>query len=237
MNALPVSVSALALLVDGENIPRSLAGALLAATCRFGTPQVRRVYGAMDHIAGWEAAGFRLCPSPPGKNAADLRLAVDAMALALRGGFATLALASSDRDFTPLAEALREAGHRVIGLGEAKAPRAFRTACSEFVDLTPAAAPPPAPALAVPVRQANQLVPLVRAALKDARAEGGWSTADWIRGRLRKADPQFRLTDYTLRPMDETLLALNQFETARSPKGTLLFRWPVPAGADQPRVP
>src|ERR671935_2898449 len=51
------------------------------------------------------------------KNAADIKLAVDAMELAYERGFvSTFVIASGDSDFTPLVAALRALNRRVIGL-------------------------------------------------------------------------------------------------------------------------
>lgn len=135
----------LALLVDGENLAKDLAPDILREAARFGPAQVRRVYGNPNAVAGWEDHGFRLCPTRPGKNAADLLLCVEAMALALREGFGTLVIASSDRDFSYLAEQLRETGKRMIGMGEAKAPLSFRLACSAFVPIGAPKTHPPLP--------------------------------------------------------------------------------------------
>ncbi len=74
----------------------------------------------------------------PGKNAADILLCVEAMALALRDGFETLVIASSDRDFSYLAEHLREAGKRVVGIGSPMAAASFQAACSHFHSVTQA---------------------------------------------------------------------------------------------------
>jgi hypothetical protein len=52
-------------------------------------------------------------------------------------------LASSDRDFVPLAMRLRQWGKAVYGFGEAKTNGALREVCSEFFLLEPAVAPPP----------------------------------------------------------------------------------------------
>jgi hypothetical protein len=128
--------------VDGENVSRSHAAELLREAASCGAPSLR-VYGAAEHISGWEDEGFLLCPTRPGKNAADLLLCVEAMRLALHEGFRTILIASSDRDFSCLAEGLRALGITVIGLGGAKAARSFRTACSTFREI--AAAPGPAP--------------------------------------------------------------------------------------------
>jgi hypothetical protein len=123
---------ALALLVDGENLSRDLAPEVIRAAQRLGPVQVRRVYGNLAAIAGWEQFGFRLCATRPGKNAADMLLCVEAMMLALRDGFGTVAIASDDRDFTYLAEQLREIGKRVEGIASEKAPDSFRNVCSGF---------------------------------------------------------------------------------------------------------
>jgi hypothetical protein len=42
---------------------------------------------------------------------------------------------SSDSDFTPLVMRLRQDGLVVYGFGSAKAPEAFRTACTRFIDV------------------------------------------------------------------------------------------------------
>ncbi len=57
------------------------------------------------------------------------------MELALSGGMQAFVIATSDGDFTHLAQRLREHGLHVLGLGEAKAPKCFRMACSKFVQL------------------------------------------------------------------------------------------------------
>lgn len=132
-----------ALLVDGENLSKELAPDILREIDRFGKPRVRRVYGNMNAVSGWEDHGFRLCPTRPGKNAADMLLCVEAMALALRDGFGTLVIASSDRDFSYLAEQLREMGKRVIGVGRQTAPTSFREACSVFVPIGAPTTQPP----------------------------------------------------------------------------------------------
>jgi len=53
---------------------------------------------------------------------------------------------SSDSDFTPLAQRLRESGKKVIGFGQRHTPSPFVTACERFIyteNLAPGAASPP----------------------------------------------------------------------------------------------
>ena len=135
-----------ALLVDGENLSCSLAEALIAQAARHGDLIIRRVYGNVARLNGWCAVpGVRVMHSGTGKNATDLLLAVEAMALMVQSQADILVLASSDGDFTHLAQHLTEAGKTVIGLGLPEAPERFRRACSAFHDLSPPAPRPLAP--------------------------------------------------------------------------------------------
>ena len=135
----PLAVSTLvkklrvAVLVDGENVSADYAGKIITKSLTVGELQVRRVYGNVANLKKWPAApGFRMIHSGTGKNATDILLAVEAMSLALTHQIDALVIVSSDRDFTHLATNLREAGHLVIGMGESKAPAAFRKACVRF---------------------------------------------------------------------------------------------------------
>jgi len=85
--------------------------------------------------------GVELIDVPPstraGKNAADMRLVIDALELSyLREHIDTYVIASGDSDFCPLASKLRENDRYVIGLAvkEATSPM-FVKACDEFIYL------------------------------------------------------------------------------------------------------
>jgi uncharacterized LabA/DUF88 family protein len=85
--------------------------------------------------------GVELIDVPPstraGKNAADMRLVIDALELSyLREHIDTYVIASGDSDFCPLASKLRENDRFVIGLAvkEATSPM-FVKACDEFLYL------------------------------------------------------------------------------------------------------
>lgn len=132
----------LAVLVDGDNISGSHAPAILKIAARHGSPNVIRVYANAKQPSEWhEACGYRMIHAGTGKNATDVLLAIDAMELVLSGGVDTFVIASSDRDFTHLAQRLREIGATVVGVGEPKTPKSFRSACSTFVTIgaTPSA--------------------------------------------------------------------------------------------------
>jgi len=69
------------------------------------------------------------------KNAADIKLAVDAMELAYERAFvSTFVIASGDSDFTPLVAALRGLNRRVIGIGvKGSTSSLLPPACDEFL--------------------------------------------------------------------------------------------------------
>ncbi|GJF02492.1 PIN domain-containing protein [Pseudonocardia sp. D17] len=69
------------------------------------------------------------------KNAADIKLAVDAIELAYERGFVTtFAIGTGDSDFTPLVHKLREMDKRVIGIGVQSSTSALLPpACDEFL--------------------------------------------------------------------------------------------------------
>jgi uncharacterized protein (TIGR00288 family) len=69
------------------------------------------------------------------KNAADIKMAVDAVELCLeRDYITTFVLGTGDSDFTPLVHKLRELNRRVIGIGvEASTSALLPPACDEFL--------------------------------------------------------------------------------------------------------
>lgn len=139
-------------LVDADNISPSHAPAILKIAGQLGRVDVARCYLNAQKNSPWlSEPEFRAIHAGSGKNAADLLLAIDAMDLSHQADSAQFILASSDADFSHLAHRLRERGHGVHGVGEAKAPAAFRRACNQFKEVGVAPkqalkkAPTPAP--------------------------------------------------------------------------------------------
>lgn len=132
----PEDDARVALLIDGENISSALAGKIIIEAGKFGELLVKRVYGNAARIRGWdEAPGIKLVHTGLGKNAADIALALDAAELSFEAKVRTVVLVSSDGDFSHLATFLRERGHMVAGMGEAKAPVNYRKSCSSCLTL------------------------------------------------------------------------------------------------------
>lgn len=138
MQAQGAATRRVALLIDGENVSNAFAGRLILEAAGHGALTVKRVYGSVGKIPGWESVpGFAFHHAGPGKNAADILLAVDAMGIFHKGLADIFVLASSDGDFRHLATRLREEGAQVFGAGEGKAPEAFRKSCTHWIALGP----------------------------------------------------------------------------------------------------
>ncbi|GAB3085254.1 PIN domain-containing protein [Micromonospora schwarzwaldensis] len=97
------------------------------------------------------------------KNAADIKMAVDAVELAFeRGYISTFVICTGDSDFTPLVHKLRELNKRVIGVGVEKSTSALLPpACDEFLyydRLEGVDVPPPVARRTRPARSAGPSV-------------------------------------------------------------------------------
>lgn len=136
MSKIELPQAATALLIDGENISSTWAGRMIVEANRLGPLQIKRAYGNASKVKGWdEAPGIKLVHTGSGKNAADIALAIEASELSFAAQVSHFVLASSDGDFSHLATFLRERGHHVVGVGEAKAPINFRKSCSNWQTL------------------------------------------------------------------------------------------------------
>jgi uncharacterized protein (TIGR00288 family) len=143
------------------------------------------------------------------KNAADIKMAVDAVEMAFeREYISTFVICTGDSDFTPLVHKLRELNKRVIGVGVEQSTSALLPpACDEFlyydrlegVDVPQAESsrePEPEPQLAVLVAQTV-------AGLQGS--SGGEVTASVLKRTLLRKDPTFSEAHYGFRTFGELL--------------------------------
>ena len=100
------------------------------------------VTGQNLRYAGWKSVLLENAITPvqqysytKGKNSTDSAMIIDAMDILYSGKVDGFCLVSSDSDFTRLATRLREAGMKVIGIGERKTPSPFIVACDKFIYL------------------------------------------------------------------------------------------------------
>ncbi len=132
----------LAVLIDADNVPRDCLKGIMEEIALYGTPTIKRIYGdwTSPNIGGWKTALLENAVTPvqqygytTGKNSTDSAMIIDAMDILYSGKTDGFCIVSSDSDFTRLAIRLREAGMKVIGIGEKKTPGAFIAACEKFI--------------------------------------------------------------------------------------------------------
>jgi len=134
----------IALLIDADNASHHGIDPVLTVLAELGQVNIRRAYGnwAKPALSKWNTITHRYGLQPmqqfdltKGKNATDMAMTIDAVDLLYRGKVDGFGIMSSDSDFTPLVTRLRQDGLIVYGFGSAKAPEAFKTACTRFIDV------------------------------------------------------------------------------------------------------
>jgi hypothetical protein len=208
-----------AVLIDADNIPYSNVKGMLEEIAKYGTPTFKRIYGDWTRptISGWKSVLLENAITPvqqygytKGKNSTDSALIIDAMDILYSGKVDGFCIVSSDSDFTRLATRLREAGMKVIGIGERKTPHPFIVACDKFIYLeiirssasviepvsevkkrgkpivkkkNADAAPPETPASIVKR--------LIAASINDLADENGWAYLGDVGNLILKKQPDF----------------------------------------------
>jgi hypothetical protein len=150
----------LAVLIDAENVSYSWVKQIMAEIARYGTPTIKRIYTdwTSSTSSGWKNVLLEYAITPmqqyrytAGKNSSDSAMIIDAMDILYSQKVDGFCIVSSDSDFTRLAQRLREAGMRVIGIGVKKTPVPFKASCERFIYIEnlkeqPAETPAPRPA-------------------------------------------------------------------------------------------
>ena len=134
----------IALLIDADNASHAGIDPVLTVLAELGQVNIRRAYGnwAKPALSNWNKISHRYGLQPvqqfdltKGKNATDIAMTIDAIDLLNVGKVDGFGIMSSDSDFTPLVMRLRQDGLIVYGFGSQKAPEAFKTACTRYIDV------------------------------------------------------------------------------------------------------
>lgn len=132
----------LAVLIDADNVPSKKITEMMEEIAIYGVPTFKRIYGdwTSPNLSGWKKVLLKNAITPiqqysytTGKNSSDSALIIDAMDILYSNKVDGFCIVSSDSDFTRLATRLREAGMKVIGIGEKKTPEPFIIACDKFI--------------------------------------------------------------------------------------------------------
>lgn len=206
----------IAILVDGDNASPAKLGEVVKLASQYGNPIVKRIY------ADWTKAGmtpwkdpakehsFRLVEAlsyVKGKNATDIALVIDAMDLLHSGTVDGFCFASSDSDYTLLAQRIREVGLLVLGYGESKTPVPFVNSCKKFVfsDKEPEKGDTPSILL---MKEAD-LFDKAFETVADGKEEVSLSL---IGGALKKLKPKFKTSRYGCKTLGAVYEKLEKYE-------------------------
>lgn len=244
-----------ALLIDADNAGAAYLDSVLTVLAEFGTVNVRRAYGNWEKpgLKSWKALLMRHGIEPfqqfditKGKNATDMRMTIDAMDLLLRGRITGFGIMSSDSDFMPLAQRIRQEGVPVYGFGTDRTPEGFRESCTRFIDVqsldvedvanmplppaiggAAAAAPAPKPAPA-PARKQQKIDAALVKLLSDAYDASkvdkkGFASLSEV-GQRAANRSSFDTRNYGFKRLSDLIEKVKEFETERRDTGVFVKR-------------
>src|SRR3954468_5087899 len=228
----------IALLIDADNASPDHLDEVLPGLGELGTINIRRAYGnwAKASLKGWGnlTGTHSIVPMQQfdvvkGKSATDMRMTIDAMDLLYRGNVDGFGIMSSDSDFLPLAQRIREDGLPVYGFGTAKTPLPFQQACTRFFDVG-ALVLDDEEQLEQPARSAGQrpvdpeLLQLLGSAYKASkRDEEGYTPLSEL-GQRAKAVSSFAARNYGFSRLSELIKAVPNFEVKSDDDGRVLVK-------------
>jgi len=219
-------IEKLAVLIDADNAQPSIVDGLLAEIAKYGTANVKRIYGdwTLPALKGWKEVLLQYSIQPiqqfgytSGKNATDSALIIDAMDLLYTDKFNGFCIVSSDSDFTKLASRIREAGLFVYGFGERKTPKAFVSACDKFIftevlrskdDYSEKIRRKTTSELTKDTKLAN----LLRNAVEASSDDSGWAHLASVGSNIAKHAPEFDPRNYGYKKLGELASATKLFQ-------------------------
>jgi uncharacterized protein (TIGR00288 family) len=189
-----------AVLIDFENVGLGSIQWLFDQISDVGRIIVRRAYADWSDMGKSDARNKRdqllelgiepihLFQSASGKNASDIRLAIDAIDLLNLSPVDTFVIVSSDSDFVPLVSKLRAAGKTVIGAGrQAAASRTLVISCDRYLYLDQNERTPADRSSS----KGPQAERLLTRAVKAAMDEQGRVVGSKLYQNLQRLDPSF----------------------------------------------
>jgi len=177
------------------------------------------------------------------KNAADIKMAVDAIELAFERDYVTtFVICTGDSDFTPLVHKLRELNKKVIGVGvKASTSNLLPPACDEFLfydNLAGVDARGPASSPSVDEDEDQDLGAIVTSTLAGLLRSGqGEVLASSLKRAILRKDPTFTEADFGFRAFGELLRHLDEegvIELSEGPgRGDPMVQFPATGTGEQ----
>ena len=228
----------IALLIDADNASPDHLDEVLLVLGELGTINIRRAYGnwAKTSLKGWGnlSGTHSIVPMQQfdvvkGKSATDMRMTIDAMDLLYRGNVDGFGIMSSDSDFLPLAQRIREEGLPVYGFGTAKTPQSFQQACTRFFDVAALARGQDASGEAATAGDRQrpidpELLQVLGSAYKASKRDDEGYTPLAELGQRAKAVSSFAVRNYGFNRLSDLIKAVPNFEVKTGSDGDLLVK-------------
>lgn len=226
----------LAVLIDADNVPYANVKEMFSEIAKYGIPTFKRIYAdwTKPTVSGWKQVLLENAITPiqqysysSGKNSSDSAMIIDAMDILYTGKVDGFCIVSSDSDFTRLATRLREAGMKVIGIGEKKTLKPFITACDKFIYIEilkpkqkSSAEKKPVEKPGKPVKDNQsginridgELTRLLNESISDIADENGWAFLGELGSQLLKKKPDFDSRNYGYEKLLPLIRNIGQYE-------------------------
>lgn len=222
-----------AVLIDGDNIPSAHVKEMMEEIAKYGNPTIKRIYGdwTKPHLTKWKNLLLENAITPiqqygytTGKNATDSAMIIDAMDILYSGKVDGFCIVSSDSDFTRLATRLREAGMKVLGIGERKTPNPFIVACDKFiyVEIIRSRGTKKESTSEKPEAESEKEdtvdpikykeINLIRTSISDLSDDDGWVYLGDLGNLIQKKQPNFDSRNYGFEKLTALIRSLKEFE-------------------------
>lgn len=215
----PVGISRphVAVLYDADNVGFAHLAKVVDRAKAMGRVSTVRVYGPGSLLtseagekASYAVRAERILSEGfiAGKNSTDIRIAVDAVELALLADFDVFVVVSRDSDFTPVAQRLKLYGKRVVGMAPSAGNGFFARACDLFIEL---GSPKVAESVHVEVID-DDVLALLKKCVREAVGSEGWSDLSEVGTRLRMERKGFSPRHYNCANLTCLLERAGSFE-------------------------
>lgn len=234
----------IAVLVDSDNVSYKQIKGILDEVEKFGHICMKRVYGDFSKpvALAWKSEvlknGFKTIHQfsyTDGKNATDIALVIDAIDILHNNEVDIFCIVSSDSDFTPLAQRLRESGKYVIGVGKHTTPEAFAVSCDKYIyydnasevvqkevtpkHLTPAQCKPNA-SVKVKNTVPKNILEMIVQSIRNLSDKDGWASIGKVGSLIKTKQPDFTSKNYGFSRLTTLLKSRNdKFQTQKRDKG------------------
>ena len=223
----------IALLIDADNASPDHLDEVLTVLAEWGEINIRRVYGnwRKNSLRGWADLTGRHSLVPvqqfdivKGKSATDMKMVIEAMDLLHRGTIGAFGIMSSDSDFLPLAQRIREGGIPCYGFGTQKAPVSFQQGCTRFYDTAKLAKETTHDDEPAERRVDQDLLDILGNAYKQSkRDEEGFTPLSEL-GQRAKAVSSFAVRNYGYTRLSDLIRDLDNFDVKNGADGRLVVK-------------